>query len=294
MSDAINSIDTSALGSPGCASYVYTLRSYEPFIRDAFDQFSETRTGGAFTFTTGIGGFLQEFLYGYSGLRWSATAVDLAPSLTSQLGGVTLHNLMWHGRTFTVVIGPRSTTITAQSGGALPVTVAGATHTIAAGQALTVPTGRPDLSHTTDLARCQAATASSAQPGADPLAAVDGSPATDWQAQQVTASLTVPLAKAATIRSATLDWGQAYPPPPAPNVPPPPGPVTPLRASSYDLQVSADGTSWTTVAQVRGATTGTQDRLTFRPVRARYVRVEITATTGNAPAMLEEVTIPGS
>jgi trehalose/maltose hydrolase-like predicted phosphorylase len=294
MSDAINSIDTSALGSPGCASYVYTLRSYEPFIRDAFDQFSETRTGGAFTFTTGIGGFLQEFLYGYSGLRWSATAVDLAPSLTSQLGGVTLHNLMWHGRTFTVVIGPRSTTITAQSGGALPVTVAGATHTIAAGQALTVPTGRLDLSHTTDLARCQAATASSAQPGADPLAAVDGSPATDWQAQQVTASLTVPLAKAATIRSATLDWGQAYPPPPAPNVPPPPGPVTPLRASSYDLQVSADGTSWTTVAQVRGATTGTQDRLTFRPVRARYVRVEITATTGNAPAMLEEVTIPGS
>ena len=50
MSDANNSVDTSALGSPGCASCVYTLRSYEPFIPDAFDQFSETRTGGAFTF----------------------------------------------------------------------------------------------------------------------------------------------------------------------------------------------------------------------------------------------------
>src|SRR6185437_1420759 len=63
MSDAINSIDTSSLGSPGCASYVYTQRSVEPFIKDPFDQFSETRTGGAFTFTTGIGGFLQEFIY---------------------------------------------------------------------------------------------------------------------------------------------------------------------------------------------------------------------------------------
>ena len=72
MDDAINLIDNAALGTPGCASYVYTERSYEPFIRDVFDQFSETRTGGAFTFMTGIGGFLQEFLYGYSGMRWGA------------------------------------------------------------------------------------------------------------------------------------------------------------------------------------------------------------------------------
>src|SRR5205085_12095563 len=77
MSDSVNEIDTSALGSPGCASYVYTQRSYEPFIRDVFDQFSETRTGGAFTFMTGIGGFLQEVLYGYSGFRWGADGIQL-------------------------------------------------------------------------------------------------------------------------------------------------------------------------------------------------------------------------
>lgn len=291
MSDAINSIDTSALGPPGCASYVYTLRSYEPFIRDVFDQFSETRTGGAFTFTTGIGGFLQEFLYGYSGLRWSAAAVDLAPSLTGQLGGVVLHDLTWHGHVFTVAIGPRTTTVTAQSGGALPVTVAGTTHSVSPGHPLTTPTRRPDLVPTTDLARCQAAAASSAQPGADPLAAVDGSLATDWQPQQIAASLTVPLARTAVVRSATLDWGQAYPPPPAPNVPPPPGPVKTLRASSYDLLVSADGVRWTTAARVRGVTTGTQDVLTFAPVRARYVRVRITAATNNTPPMLDEITV---
>ena len=74
MSDAVNPIDNAALGTPGCASYVYTERSYEPFIRDVFHQFSETQTGGAFTFMTGIGGFLQEFLYGYSGMRWGGTA----------------------------------------------------------------------------------------------------------------------------------------------------------------------------------------------------------------------------
>ena len=65
----MNVIDTAALGTPGCRAFVYTERSYQPFIRDVFDQFSETRTGGAFTFMTGIGGFLQEFLYGYSGMR---------------------------------------------------------------------------------------------------------------------------------------------------------------------------------------------------------------------------------
>ena len=116
MSDAVNSIDTSALGSPGCASFVYTQRSYEPFIRDVFDQFSETKTGGAFTFMTGIGGFLQEFLYGYSGMRWENGEVALAPSLTSQLGGVVLHDVAWRGRTFTVSIGPKTTTVTLDSG----------------------------------------------------------------------------------------------------------------------------------------------------------------------------------
>lgn len=97
MSDAVNSIDTSALGTPGCASYVFTERSFQPFIRDVFDQFSETKTGGAFTFMTGIGGFLQEFIYGYSGLRFTPTDVQLSPSLTAQLPGVVLHGLACTG-----------------------------------------------------------------------------------------------------------------------------------------------------------------------------------------------------
>jgi trehalose/maltose hydrolase-like predicted phosphorylase len=291
MSDAINSVDTSALGSPGCASYVYTQRSVEPFIRDPFDQFSETRTGGAFTFTTGIGGFLQEFIYGYSGLRYQVAAVQLDPSLTSQIGGVVLRDLAWHGTRFTVAINQATTAITVQSGPALPVTVRGITRTVAPGATLTVPTRRPDLTPTTDLVRCQNATASSAQPGADPLAAVDGSPATGWQPRQITARLDVRLAHQAVISHATLDWGQQWPGPPGPNLHPPSGPVLTLRASSYDLVVSANGRDWTVVASVTGRTSGTHDALSFPPVRARYVGIRITAATNNTPPILEELTV---
>ncbi len=88
MSDSVNSIDSAGLNTPGCSSYVFTQRSVDPFIRDYFDQFSETKGGGAFTFMTGIGGFLQEFLYGYSGLRLNADGVQLSPSLTGQLGEI--------------------------------------------------------------------------------------------------------------------------------------------------------------------------------------------------------------
>ena len=112
MSDAVNSIESNQLDPGTCQAYVYTERSYQPFIRDVFHQFSETRTGGAFTFMTGIGGFLQEFLYGYSGLRWQGSAVHLSPTLSGPITGVTLRDLSWHGRTFTVAIQRDRATVT--------------------------------------------------------------------------------------------------------------------------------------------------------------------------------------
>jgi trehalose/maltose hydrolase-like predicted phosphorylase len=294
MSDAVNSIDTSALGTPGCASFVYTQRSYEPFIRDVFDQFSETKTGGAFTFMTGIGGFLQEFLYGYSGLRWNADTVQLNPSLTSQLTAVVLHDLSWRGRTFTVAIGPRLTTVTLNSGPQLPVSTPSGARVIATGQTASFPTHRPDLTPTRDAVRCDAASATTAQPGAPALAAVDGSPATAWQPTSLPAVLTVQMhAGSEPVRTAILRWGRQWPPAPGPNIPPPPGPVTTLRASSYELLVSTDGHSWRTVATITGRTTGTIDVLHFAPTRARYIRVQISSGTGGQPPMLDELTVRG-
>ena len=293
MSDSVNSIDTSALGVPGCSSFVYTQRSYEPFIRDVFDQFSETRTGGAFTFMTGIGGFLQEFLYGYSGLRWAPNAIELAPSLTSQLAGVVLHDVSWHGRSLTISIGLNTTAVTLNRGAAVTISTPLGERTLRAGGTLTVPTRRPDLIPTRDWVRCANASASSAQPGAPALAAVDGSPATDWQPASLPATFTVPLRGGSRVlRSATLVWGRHWPPAPGPNIPPPPGPVTVLRPGSYALQVSSDGSTWRTVAGVSGRA-GATDILRFRAVRARFVRIQITSpvTSGSTLPELEELTI---
>jgi len=179
MTDAIHSIDASALNAAGCSAYTYMLRSYEPFLRAPYNQFAETRSGPntGFNFLTGVGGFLQVFEYGYSGLRFTPNAVVLDPSLSPQLQGITLNNLQWQGRAFTVSIGLTSTTVSLTSGSAMPVQTPAGLVTVAPGQSITMSTRRPDLQHTSDLARCQAASASSYVPGDEPVAAVDGSTA---------------------------------------------------------------------------------------------------------------------
>jgi trehalose/maltose hydrolase-like predicted phosphorylase len=292
MSDSVASIDSAALRTPGCSSYVFTESSVEPFIRDYFDQFSETEGGGAFTFMTGIGGFLQEFLYGYSGLRWNSNAVQLAPSLTGQLAGVVLHGLTWHGRRFTMAIGQRTTSVTLNSGAALPLEINAHVRNIGIGQTLAVATGRPDLSSTDDAVRCGKAVATTSQPGAPALAAVDDSPATDWAPVTLPGTLTVSFPRGPQmVSTATLQWGQIWPSAPALNQPPPPGPVVTLRASSYSLAVSLNGRTWQTVATVTGRLTGTTDVFHFPATRARYVAVRITESTDRQTPKLDELTV---
>jgi trehalose/maltose hydrolase-like predicted phosphorylase len=293
MTDAVSMIDTASLGVPGCSSYVFTRRSYEPFIKDPFDQFSETRTGGAFTFMTGIGGFLQEFLYGYSGLRWESNAVALDPSLTSQLPGVVLHQLHWRGRTFDVKVGQRQTTVTLESGAPLPVKTGGQIHKVRAGAPLTIPTRRPDLTPTTNSLRCQAAKATSAHAGAPALAAVDGSPATDWEPTSLPAKLTVPLPSSHRLDGATLRWGQTWPPAPKPNVHPPAKPVKPRRATDYVVEGSLDGRHWQRLASVKNRAKGTVDHLHFAPASVKFLRLNETAATEGEPPLLEEIETSG-
>ncbi len=294
MSDAVNEINTSALGTGGCASYVYTERSFQPFLRDVFDQFSETKTGGAFTFMTGIGGFLQEFLYGYSGLRWGTGAISLSPSLSGGITGVVLHDLSWHGSKFTVSVGSGRTTVKLTGGPALRVMTPAGLRVVRRGSSLSLKTRRPDLSKTSDAARCGRASASSAQPGAPALAAVDGSPATDWQPQTLPATLTVTLrGKLQRVRKVTLAWGRQWPPAPGPNIPPPPTPVKTVRASSYVLYVSGDGRHWRKVASVSGRTGRVVDVLRFKAVKARFVKLVMTASSQPQPPMLDELTATG-
>jgi hypothetical protein len=303
MDDAINLIDTAALGTPGCSSYVYTERSYQPFIRDPFDQFSETRTGGAFTFMTGIGGFLQEFLYGYSGMRWNPSNVALNPSLNKQIGGIVLQNLQWRGRTFRVAIGQKDTTVTLISGAPLPVKTPQGLKTVRRGHPLTLATRRPDLAKSSNLVQCGHTVASTSQPGAPALAAVDGSPSTDWQPVVPSATLTATVSGAgkSKIRAISLRWGRMWPAAPGPNIPPPPAPVTVLRPASYSVLVSTNGHTWRRVAVVKGHAGRVLDTLHLKGIAARFVRIKVTASTTTSTTtpststlpMLEELTVTG-
>ncbi len=280
MSDAVNSIESDQLDPGGCQAFVYTERSYQPFIRDVFHQFSETRTGGAFTFMTGIGGFLQEFLYGYSGLRWQGSAVHLSPALSGDITGVTLRDLSWHGRTFTVAIQRDRATVTLLQGAPLPITTPAGQATVRPGHPVTIATQSAAASHTaTDPLLCGDARASNTAPGAPALAAVDGSSATDWQPAKLPATLTAPTNAPRSLSSVTVRWGRAWPPVLKPNVHPKPGPVETLRSRDYTVQVQTGG-GWSTVARVRTDSARLTDTVTFPAVRARAVRLRLIGGTG--------------
>jgi trehalose/maltose hydrolase-like predicted phosphorylase len=275
MTDAIHSIDASALNAPGCSAYTYMLRSYEPFLRAPYDQFAETRSGPntGFNFLTGVGGFLQVFEYGYSGLRFMSNAIALDPSLSPQLQGVTLNNVQWQGRVFTVTIGPQSTQLQLTSGSALPAQTPSGPVTISPGQSITVPTRRPDLQPTSDVARCERVTASSYAPGDEPVAAVDGSPATPWVATDPQATLTVQLAKRTNISSASVVRGSS-------------------ASFSYRIETSTDGSTWHVVATAPANSTGT-DQFKFSPTQAQFVRLDFPGGSGTSTPDIDEFSVSG-
>jgi trehalose/maltose hydrolase-like predicted phosphorylase len=261
MTDAIHSIDASALNAPGCSAYTYLLRSYEPFLRAPFAQFAETPQDKwtTFNFLTGVGGLLQEFQYGFTGLRFGTDAVTLDPSLPPQLPSLTVTDLHWQGRTFTVAMGRSSTTVTLDSGASLPIDTPTGRTTALPGRPVTIGTRQPDQQPTTDLARCQQVTASSALPGNDAVAAVDGSPATDWVPVTPDARLTVRLAKQALVNSVVVSRGST-------------------DAFNYTVQVSMDGADWHTVATSPSTSSGT-DQFGFPATPAQFVRLAFTGPT---------------
>jgi trehalose/maltose hydrolase-like predicted phosphorylase len=259
MTDAIHAIVTSQLGTPGCAAFTFTRRSIDPFMRAPYEQFSEARTGGAFTFTTGAGGFLQEFLYGYSGWRWRADGVHLDPSLPPQLNAITLNAVHWRGRTLRIAIRRDATTVTLRAGA--PLSVDGQALTAAA--PLRLPTRTPDTTPTDDLARCRPASASP-QTAEPPEAAVDGTDITSWQADKPGTRLTVDLGRPQPVGTVRIT---------RPSVVAIAGPelgdeakTIPTPQTAATIELSADGHDWTP-AGPPGTT-------------ARYVRVTAGADAG--------------
>ncbi|GAB2868780.1 hypothetical protein GCM10022221_82220 [Actinocorallia aurea] len=267
MSDAIHAIDSSHLGVAGCASYTYLLRSYQPFVRRPYLEFSEVRKPdlqSSYGFLTGAAGFLQTFQYGFTGFRGGDGSIALDPSLPPQLPRVIVRRMTWAGRTFTVDVGPKRTTVTLLSGRPLPVEHPNGKKVLTQGRRLTIATRRPSEKPTGDLARCRPADAVSAAPGEAALAAVDGSAATAWTPSSVASGqwLKVDLGSARRVRSVAVRASSAY---------------------GYRIQVSTNGRSWRTVA-TREAADG-RAVAKFGAVRARYVRLLFTA-----PSALDVIT----
>jgi trehalose/maltose hydrolase-like predicted phosphorylase len=271
MTDSAGSIVAAQLGGD-CSSWTYTLRSVDPFVRPPYEQFTEARAGaGVFTFLTGEGGFLQEFLFGYPGLRWREDRLRVDPMLPPQLaGGLQVTGLRWQGRVLDVALRPEGTTLTLRSGAPARIETPGGVRTVSAGTPLTLPTRTagplPD-----DVLRCRPATGI-ADPSGPPAAAVDGTTATAWTsgADPATASeLTVTLPRATTLSRVTATWAE----------------VRPL--APYQVQVRTGG-AWRTVATVP-ASTGDVDRVTFAAVAADAVRLSIPATRlgGSNPRLAE-------
>ncbi len=277
MTDAMHAVGSAQIGEPGCATNTYLNRAIKPFIRDPFAQFAEARGdkagahdplagSPAYDFLTGSGGFAQVFTFGLTGLRWRADSVHLDPMLPPQLAaGVTLRGLHWQGRTFDVAIGATTTRVTVRSGSPLPVHSPAGTQTVGSGSSLTLPTRRPDLTETDNLARCRPATATSEEAGMYAEAAVDGSAATIWAPADAGASLTADLGSVRQISHVSVSWTDTLP-------------------ASSRIETSGDGTTWTP------ASADATGRLS-RPVRTRYVRVSMTRADGADRTGIRELVV---
>lgn len=258
MTDSVNSIAWSQLRPPGCANWTWTRRSLDPFVKSPYAQFTEARSGqGVFTFLTGEGGFLQEFLYGYSGLRWRADHLSLDPTLPPQLAkGVTLRGLQWRGRVVDIRIERSGTTVSLRSGPPTMVAADGERHRLITGAPVTVPTARPDTRRNGNVALCRPVRASSADASAPAVAAVDGERVTGWAPMRSPARWAVDLGRHARPGQATMTWSGTG------NV-------------EYRLQLRVgDSSHWRTVA--RGSASGASwQRHAWEPRPASALRVVV-------------------
>ncbi len=282
MTDAIHSVISSELGIPGCPAFAFTRRSIDPFVRPPYEQFSESRTDGAFTFTTGAGGFLQEFLYGYTGFRWRGDRIVLDPSLPPQLTGVTDSAVHWRGRVLRIEVGPDQTQLSLLSGSPVTVQTPGGTQTLTG--TLTLPTRRPDQTPTTDIARCRPTLADPAT--AEPAeAAADGTDITQWIGPTADASIRVDLGQSAPIGTVLVTRSPVT----TFAVPNGKGITKPTQSAGERVEASVDGTTWRVLGTVTAPTL--RDEVAGDGQPARYVRLVALGATDAVPLIVGELAV---
>jgi len=105
MGITLLSVDAAELGDRPLVDSLLPL-SYQGHLRGPFLMLSETPTNDALSFLTGAGGFLQQVIFGYTGLRLGEHGLEPAfpPVLPSRINRLLLRNLHVRGKRYDVLV----------------------------------------------------------------------------------------------------------------------------------------------------------------------------------------------
>jgi len=106
MGSTLLSVDAAELGDRAMVDSLLP-HSYRSWLQGPFLMLSETPDKkDAVNFVTGAGGFLQQVLYGYTGLRWGEKGLEptFDPVLPSHIKRLKLRNVYSRGRRYDVVV----------------------------------------------------------------------------------------------------------------------------------------------------------------------------------------------
>jgi trehalose/maltose hydrolase-like predicted phosphorylase len=105
MGSALLSVDAAELGDRALVDSLLP-HSYQSWLKGPFLMLSETPTNNAVNFLTGAGSFLQQVIYGYTGLRLREQGLEPAfpPMLPSRITRLTLKNVFSRGKRYDIVV----------------------------------------------------------------------------------------------------------------------------------------------------------------------------------------------
>lgn len=105
MGVTLLSVDAAELGDRALVDSLLPY-SYQSHVHGPFLMLSETPTNDAFDFLTGAGGFLQQVIFGYTGLRLEANGLVAAfpPVLPSHITRLVLRDIQVRGKHYDVIV----------------------------------------------------------------------------------------------------------------------------------------------------------------------------------------------
>jgi trehalose/maltose hydrolase-like predicted phosphorylase len=118
MGSTLLSVDAAELGDRALLDSLLP-HSYQSHLRGPFLMLSETPTNDAVNFVTGAGGFLQQVIYGYTGLRLGEGGLEpaFAPLLPSRITRLVLRNVYNRGKRYDVIVDAGGRRIVPRGGG---------------------------------------------------------------------------------------------------------------------------------------------------------------------------------